>query len=71
MNVRQTTRNIFSNWLAQAVAVALAFFVTPLIVGHLGHTDYGIWTLVMSITGCMGFMDFGIRTAVIKYVAEY
>src|SRR5438552_2035852 len=70
MNVRQATRNIFSNWMAQGVAIGLAFFVTPFVVGHLGHTDYGIWTLVMSITGCMGFMDFGIRTAVIKYVAE-
>jgi O-antigen/teichoic acid export membrane protein len=64
-------RNIVSNWLGYIVASVVAIFLAPFLVHHLGNTGYGIWTLVLSITGYFGLLDFGIRSSVGRFVARY
>ena len=45
--------------------------MTPFIVHRLGNELYGIWVLVIGLTGYLGLLDFGMRTAIVKYVSEY
>lgn len=71
MHWRIILRNIFSNWLAYIVSGAVAIFLTPFVVHRLGNTGYGIWTLVLSLTGYFGLLDFGIRSSVGRFVARY
>ena len=66
-----TIRNIFSNWLGFVVSSVVAFFLSPFIVRHLGNTGYGVWVLLVSLTGYLGLLDLGVRGAVTKYVAKF
>jgi O-antigen/teichoic acid export membrane protein len=53
------------------VSAAIGFFMMPFLVHRLGDTLYGIWILIISVTGYGALLDFGIRSSIIKYVAQY
>src|SRR4030043_918065 len=60
-----------SNWTAFGVSVLIGLFLTPFIIGHLGKTGYGIWTLISSLIGYYGILDLGVTSAITRYVARY
>jgi O-antigen/teichoic acid export membrane protein len=64
-------RNTASNWLGLAINILIQFFLTPFIIISLGDTKYGVWTLIMSLTGYYGLFDFGIRSGVGHYITRY
>ena len=49
-------RNIFSNWASYLVTAVVGFFLAPYVVHQLGNTGYGLWTLVLSLTGYFGLL---------------
>jgi O-antigen/teichoic acid export membrane protein len=71
MNRKKVLVNIFSNWTNFVAGILIAFFVSPIIVHNLGNEYYGIWTLIISITGYFTVLDFGVNTAVVRYISMY
>lgn len=69
----ETSRSIFRNVLygfsTWILPLGLSFIATRAIVRTLGNADYGIYTLVLSVTGYTFNVSFG--RAVTKYIAEY
>jgi O-antigen/teichoic acid export membrane protein len=64
-------RSVLSNWTTYVISGAVSFFLSPFIVRHLGNSAYGVWVLLVSMTGYLGFLDLGIRGAVTRYVAKF
>lgn len=62
------TLNALSNWVALAVNVAIAFFLIPAILAHLGEKRFGMWMLVSSVVGYFGLLRLGVGTGVFRYV---
>jgi O-antigen/teichoic acid export membrane protein len=71
LRVPRATRNVVANWLTYLISGVVSFFLSPFIVRHLGNSAYGIWVLLVSLTGYLGFLDLGIRGAVTRYVAKF
>ena len=71
MHLRTIVRNIFSTWIGYLITLLVGFFIAPFVVHHLGRTGYGIWTLVVSLTGYFGMLDVGLRQSVGRSVAHY
>src|SRR3984893_14220510 len=69
--IPRAARNVLSNWATYLISGAISFFLSPFIVRHLGNSAYGIWVLLVSVTGYLGFLDLGIRGAVTRYVARF
>jgi O-antigen/teichoic acid export membrane protein len=69
--VPQAARNVIANWMTYLVSGGVSFFLSPFIVHHLGNSAYGVWVLLVSLTGYLGFLDLGIRGAVTRYVAKF
>src|SRR5258705_13079283 len=71
MSTRQRfALNVIMNWIAMAVAMVVPFFLTPLVVKHLGATAYGIWILAISTVGYLNLLDLGLRSAIIRFVSK-
>src|SRR5262249_6714392 len=66
---RTVARNIIWNWAGTVINMAAGFAVTPYMVHGLGHTLYGLWILIASLTNYFGFLDLGIRGAVGRNIA--
>jgi O-antigen/teichoic acid export membrane protein len=64
-------RNIFSNWGSYVITLGVSFFLSPYVVRKLGTTGYGVWTLILALTGYLGLLDLGVRGAVTRYVAKF
>jgi len=69
--VSRAARNILSNWVTYLASGIVSFFLSPYVVRHLGNSGYGVWVLLVSLTGYMGFLDLGIRGAVTRYIAKF
>ena len=67
---RNIIENIFSNWASLVVSLAVAFLVSPIVVHSLGNEMYGIWTLIVSVTGYFTVLDFGVNTAIVRYISS-
>src|SRR5215813_6082742 len=67
----RVARSVVSNWTTYLISGAVSFFLSPFIVRHLGNSAYGVWVLLVAMTGYLGFLDLGIRGAVTRYVAKY
>lgn len=71
MHLRIILRNIFSTWVGYVATLLVGFLLAPFVVHHLGNTGYGVWTLVVSLTGYFGMLDVGLRQSVGRFVARY
>lgn len=63
--------NTLWTWTSVAVNVAMAIFLTPLLIHRLGEEAYGLWALIFSVAEYYTLLDFGFRSAVVKYVAHH
>ncbi len=71
MDKKKIIVNVFSNWTNFIAAIVIAFFVSPIIVHNLGNENYGIWTLIVSVTGFFTVLDFGVNTAIVRFISMY
>ncbi len=63
--------NTMWTWTSVAINLATAFVVPPMLIRRLGDDAYGIWALVFSAVEYYTLLDFGVRSAVVKYVAQH
>ena len=64
-------RNVWFNFAGYAVTLTVTFFISPLMVHHLGNIAYGVWALVQQFVGYSLLLDFGIRIAVTRFLAQH
>lgn len=57
--------------MAYAIQVIITFFLTPFVLREIGDTRYGVWGIVLSITGYYGLLDLGLRAGMTQYVTRY
>jgi len=67
----QALKNVSSTWFGLGASLLVGFFLSPYILHKLGDDAFGLWILVFSFTGFYGLFDLGIRSSIIKYVAQY
>lgn len=67
---RTLARNTIASWLSYAVTGACALVLTPLIIKGVGASGYGVWILLVQLTGYAGILDLGVQPAVVKHVAH-
>lgn len=63
-------RNTLANWVHYTVAAATAIALTPFIIERVGPSVYGLWLLLVQVTGYAGLLDIGVQPAVAKFLAR-
>jgi O-antigen/teichoic acid export membrane protein len=64
-------RNTLWIYLHSATSLVVALVTTPILVHHLGVTEFGIWVLAGSVIFYLELLEFGFGTATIAYVARF
>jgi O-antigen/teichoic acid export membrane protein len=67
----QVIKNVGSNWFGLGTNLIVGLLLSPFILHHLGDDAFGLWVLVFSLTGYYGLFDFGIRSSIVRYVAQF
>lgn len=69
--IRKLCNNAFSNYANMIISIVIAFVMSPVLVHRLGDVSYGIWALVMSVTGYFSLLDLGMNRAIVRFVSMY
>ncbi len=69
--IKQLIRNVFTSWMGMVLTLVITFFFTPYLIGELGKSQYGIWSLVFSLVAYMRLADVGMNQAVARYFSKY
>jgi O-antigen/teichoic acid export membrane protein len=69
--VRTYARNLAANWIGYAANLVVMFFLSPFVVHSLGDEAYGVWSLIMSLTGYLGLVELGVRFSTGRYINYY
>ena len=69
--IRKLFNNASSNYANMIISIIIAFVMSPVLVHKLGDTFYGIWVLVISITGYFSLLDLGMNRAIVRFVSMY
>lgn len=64
-------KNLLANGAGFVVEAVIAFCMLPYIINRVGEAAYGIWAVILSLSGYMGILNLGLRPAINKYVAQY
>jgi O-antigen/teichoic acid export membrane protein len=64
-------RNVGSTWVVTLVGIATTYVLTPFVIHTLGTEGYGIWTLIVSITGFISLLAMGVPMACVRYLAQH
>ena len=64
-------RNLTANWVGYSVNLAVIFFMSPFVVHTLGEVNYGVWSLMVSMTGYLGLVEMGTRAGIGRYINFY
>ncbi len=68
---RTHARNLLANWVGYGANMVVLFLLSPYVVHTLGEVRYGIWSLLMVLTGYMGMFDIGVRASSGRYIILY
>lgn len=70
MSKKRFLKGISYSYLRQITTLITGIISLPLLLNYFGNTNYGIWTLVLGLTGYINTVSFGIPSAMITLVAK-
>jgi O-antigen/teichoic acid export membrane protein len=59
------------HFIGGIIPVIASILSVPVIVAHLGDTQYGLFTLVTAIVGYFALIDINVTAGSVKYLAEH
>ncbi len=73
--MKQTSKSLFKNasWNSFYIFfnIAFTFIITPILISYFGIEIYGLYILLISLSGAFGIVTFGLGEATLRYVAFY
>ena len=64
-------RGTILGYLEIVIRVLIAFFYTPIMLRLMGNSEYGLYSLVSSVTAYLSVLDMGFGNAIVRYVSKY
>jgi O-antigen/teichoic acid export membrane protein len=65
---RTQTKNLLINWFAHVANLGVMLLLSPYVIEKLGKEEWGIWNLLVAVTGYMGILDVGIRAGTGRHI---
>jgi O-antigen/teichoic acid export membrane protein len=64
-------KNIGSTWVLILMQAVVLMKLTPFVIDKLGLSQYGMWAVIVGITGYVRLLILGIPLASVRYTAEH
>lgn len=63
--------NIIFNFFLKGISIGINFLLIPLMLRYLDNEEYGVWILILSITGWIYTFDIGIGNGLKNKISQY
>lgn len=64
-------RGIISGYASIFVNVLFSLLSIPLALHYLGKEDFGLWVLIVQLTGYLSLLDLGMSVSISRFLADY
>jgi O-antigen/teichoic acid export membrane protein len=64
-------RSLRANWIGVAANGIVSLFLSRYVYAALGEDIYGVWLLVVSLTGYLSLIELGMRTSLGRFINYY
>jgi len=72
MNIKnKLVKNTTFNSLNVFISMAIGFFLLPIILQIIGKELYGIYILIITLSGYINIMETGVGTASVKFISQH
>lgn len=62
---------VILSYLNLILSFFIPFFYTPIMLGILGQSQYGVYSIAQSVTSYLNLLSFGMGTTVTRYITKY
>ncbi len=66
----QLARNVLNSYASYFIGIVMSLVLTRVLLRHLGASTYGLWVVLLAVTGYLGILDVGVGTAAVQRVAR-
>lgn len=70
-SLRVYLRSLLSSWVGYGANIVVMFFLSPFVFHSLGKSSYGVWSLLMTVSGYLGLAEIGVRVSTGRYINYY
>ena len=71
MEVNQLKAGAVLNYAVLILNTLVNLLYTPYMLRMMGQSEYGLYSLVASVIGCLTILDLGFGNAIVRYTAKY
>jgi O-antigen/teichoic acid export membrane protein len=71
LHLRRYLSNVAWSWGGVLVTLFVGFYLSPYIIRRVGDTQFGLWSLALSLVEYYWLIDLGLRSATVKYSAQF
>lgn len=71
MKVNQLKAGVILTYLSTGLSALISLVYTPIMLGILGQSEYGVYTLVNSVVANFGILGFGFSQAYVRFYSRY
>ena len=68
--MRLFRRNALGVYAVYAVSIASGLIVTPVVLHAIGDVEFGIWSVIGSVTIYLAVLDFGVGPSIVRFAAH-
>ncbi len=68
MGKKRLTINLIANLLSYGVSIAVSFYLTPFLVGHLGKEVFGFYGLATDVVNYVKIISIALNSLAAKYI---
>jgi O-antigen/teichoic acid export membrane protein len=71
MAISSLKLGIILSYISIGISNVVAIVYTPFLLRMLGQSEYGLYSLVLSLVAYLSLMDFGFGAALVRYITLY
>lgn len=64
-------RGVISGYASIFVNILFSLFSIPLALHYLGKEDFGLWVLIVQLSGYLSLLDLGMSVSISRFLADY
>lgn len=68
---KQLKIGVLLNYTIIFMTTIIGLFLTPIMIKHLGDSEYGLYTLIGAFVGYLTVMDFGLNNTIVRFISRY
>lgn len=68
---KKLVQNTSVNYLSTFINIAVGFVLFPFILHTIGNELYGVYLLIMALSGYLSLMEIGVGTTTVKYISQH